>query len=89
MKKIYFLLPNLSAGGAERVSITIARLLRKEGFDVEFLNLGHRNGEMLKWIEPEFKMTSFEYSRVLNAIPKLNAFMKQRPNGIFFPVVSM
>lgn len=59
MKKIYFLLPNLSAGGAERVSITIARLLRKEGFDVEFLNLGHRNGEMLKWIEPEFKMTSF------------------------------
>ena len=84
MKKIYFLLPNLSAGGAERVSITIARLLRKEGFDVEFLNLGHRNGEILKWIEPEFKMTSFECSRVLNAIPKLNAFMKQRPNGIFF-----
>lgn len=84
MKKIYFLLPNLSAGGAERVSITIARLLHKEGFDVEFLNLGYSDGEMLKWIEPEFKMTSFECARVLNAIPKLNAFMKQRSNGIFF-----
>ena len=33
MRKIYLLLPDLSAGGAERVTITIARLLKKNGFD--------------------------------------------------------
>ena len=71
--KIYFLLPNLSAGGAERVTITIARMLYKEGFDVEFVNIGSRKGEMLEWIEPEFKMTSFNCSRVLGAIPVLNS----------------
>ena len=44
--KIYFLLPDLSAGGAERVSITIARLLCKEGYNVEFVNFGFRVGEI-------------------------------------------
>lgn len=82
--KIYFLLPDLSAGGAERVSITIARLLHKEGHDVEFINFGYRKGEMLDWIEPEFKMTCLECGRVLNAIPKLKAFMKEHPDSIFF-----
>lgn len=84
MKSLYFLLPDLSAGGAERVSITIARLLHKEGYNVEFINLGYRKGEMLNWIEPEFKMTCFECGRVLNAIPKLRVFMKEHPNGIYF-----
>ena len=82
--KIYFLLPDLSAGGAERVSITIARLLHKEGHDVEFINFGYRKGEMLDWIEPEFNMTCLECGRVLNAIPKLMAFMKSHPNSIYF-----
>lgn len=82
--KIYFLLPDLSAGGAERVSITIARLLHKEGHDVEFINFGYRKGEMLDWIEPEFKMTSFGCNRVLTAIPKLYSFMREHSKAIFF-----
>ena len=82
--KIYFLLPDLSAGGAERVTITIARMLYKEGFDVEFVNIGSRKGEMLEWIEPEFKMTSFNCSRVLGAIPVLIKFMKAHPDGVYF-----
>lgn len=81
---IYFLLPDLSAGGAERVTITIARLLHKEGFEVEFINLGHPNGEMKSWIEPEFKMVSFGYNRVLVAIPKLYQFMKSHPESVYF-----
>ena len=81
---VYFLLPDLSAGGAERVSITIARLLKKEGFDVEFINLGSRQGEMLDWIEPEFKMISLGCGRVMSAIPNLITFMKAHPNSIYF-----
>lgn len=84
MNNIYILLPDLSAGGAERVSITIARLLHKYGYEVEFVNFGYRKGEMLNWIEPEFKMTCLECGRVLNAIPKLKAFMKSHNNGIYF-----
>jgi len=84
MRKIYILLPDLAAGGAERVAITIARILSKEGFDVEFLNLGEYKGEMISWIEPEFKMTSFGCSRVLSAIPKLCSFMKAHPESLFF-----
>jgi len=82
--KYYFLLPDLAAGGAERVSITIARLLRKNGFDVEFLNLGCAKGDMESWLVPEFKLTSFGYSRVLKALPKLKEFMKEHPEASFF-----
>ncbi|MCM1450211.1 MAG: glycosyltransferase [Clostridiales bacterium] len=84
MKRVIFLLPNLAAGGAERVTITIARILSHEGFDVEFLNFGSHCGEMLSWIEPEFKLTSFGLSRTLKAIPKLHAYMKQNDDAIFF-----
>ena len=81
---VAFLLPDLSAGGAERVTITIARLLRKEGFDVEFVVLGPNKGEMLTWIEPEFNMTCLGFSRVLNSVPKLCSFMKEHNHSIFF-----
>lgn len=84
MKKVFFLLPNLSAGGAERVTITIARMLCKEGFDVEFVNFGYRKGEMLEWIEPEFKLISFGLSRTLLAIPKLHRFMKRNGDACYF-----
>lgn len=82
--KIYFILPDLSAGGAERVSITIARLLSKEGFEVEFINLGFNEGEMLKWIQPEFNVVSFRCRRVLMAIPQLYHFIKEHPNDFYF-----
>lgn len=84
MNKVYFLLPNLSAGGAERVTITIARILKKHGYEVEFLNLGSHDGDMVSWIEPEFKMTCFNCGRVLTAVPKLKHFMKEHPDCIFF-----
>lgn len=84
MKKYYFLLPDLAAGGAERVSITIARLLKKNGFDVEFLNLGEAKGDMESWLVPEFKLTSFGHSRVLKALPQLRSFMKSHPEASFF-----
>ena len=84
MEKIYLILPDLSAGGAERVAITIARILKKSGFNIEFINLGNPKGDMYDWIVPEFTMTSFGCNRVLAAIPKLYSFMKSHPKAIFF-----
>lgn len=83
-RKLYFILPDLAAGGAERVTITIARILKKDGFDVEFINLGCSEGEMYNWIVPEFKMVSFGCKRVLTAIPMLLRFMKQHPDALYF-----
>lgn len=80
----YFLLPNLDAGGAERVSITNARILKNNGFQVEFLNLGAPTGEMLTWITPEFKLTSLGYNRALSALPKLIRHMKAHPGDRYF-----
>lgn len=82
--KTYFILPDLSAGGAERVTITIARILKKQGCDVEFINIGTHEGDMVSWIEPEFRMTCFNCSRVLGAIPKFKSFMKAHPDSIYF-----
>lgn len=84
MEKIYIILPDLSAGGAERVAITIARILKKSGFNIEFINLGNPEGEMYDWIVPEFNMTSFGCNRVLTAIPKLYSFMREHSKAIFF-----
>lgn len=81
--KIYFLLPDLSAGGAERVSITIARILKNEGFDVEFVNIGFNSGEMKTWIEPEFAINNLNCNRVLSGLPKLIKFMELN-NGLYF-----
>lgn len=78
------ILPDLSAGGAERVTITIARILKREGYDVNFLNLGIDSGEMLDWIIPEFRLTSLEKSRVLKSIPVLTSYMKNNRDAIFF-----
>ena len=82
--KIFFILPNLDAGGAERVTITIARLLKKESYDVEFINIGTPVGEMSDWILPEFKLTSWNLSRTLKAIPRLVKFMKKNQKALFF-----
>ena len=83
-RKVFIVLPDLSAGGAERFTITIARILKKEGYDVEFLNLGYPAGEMLQWIEPEFRLSSLCRSRVIKALPALTAFMKNNRGVIFF-----
>lgn len=84
MNKVFFVIPNLAAGGAERVSITFARLLKKNGLIVEFVNLGGPRGEMEKWIKPEFDLVSFGYDRVLQSILKLHSFMKQQQNEVLF-----
>ena len=80
----YFLLPDLSAGGAERVSITMARLLRREGRDVRFLCLGSGDGEMRSWIVPEFQLEALGCKRVLSAIPSLCKFLHGHKDVVLF-----
>lgn len=50
MKRILFISPRLSSGGAERQSVTVARALKERGYEVEFLCYSYGNfyEELLK-----------------------------------------
>ncbi len=79
-----FLLPNLGAGGAERISLLLARVLVKNGVEVRFVNLGSPKGEIRGWIQPEFELVSLGCRRSLTAIPALVKYLrKHRCEGVF------
>lgn len=81
----YFILPDLASGGAERVIITIARILKRNGFHIKFIILCNGNsGEILNWIKPEFEIISFDSKRTIYAIYKLMVFMRNHPISVFF-----
>ena len=79
-----FLLPNLSAGGAERISLIFARFLKRSGLEVRFINLGHEGGELSEWLIPEFEVVSLNRSRSLKAIPALVKFLRKHKGDIVF-----
>lgn len=80
----YFILPDLCAGGAERVAITLARILKEEGYAVKFVCLGGEQGEMRTWLIPEFEVEFLHCRRVLLAIPKLKRLFANRSDAILF-----
>ena len=60
--QIFFLLPNLKFGGAERVSINLASNLKERGFEVYFL-LMSLEGEFLKEAKEEFIVLNLSCNR--------------------------
>lgn len=80
----YFLLPNLKGGGAERVSINMARILKEEGYDVRFVCLGGDQGKMHSWLIPEFDVDFLYSGRALTAIFKLRRFFAERKDALLF-----
>ena len=80
----HFILPDLRVGGAEHISILLARTLVKAGLQVKFVNLGKPSGRMKEKIENEFDLISFGCSRSLTAIPSLVKYLhKHRDDGVF------
>lgn len=82
--KVLFLLPNLDAGGAERVSISIARLLKKNGTKVLFVNFGNNHGEMESWIIPSFDMISLDCKSTFLALKQLRKVILDHPEYYLF-----
>lgn len=80
----HFILPDLCAGGAERVAITLARILKEKGYDVKFVCLGSEEGEMRTWLIPEFEVEFLHCRRVLSAIPKMKRLFANRHDTILF-----
>ncbi|MBF8149562.1 glycosyltransferase [Winogradskyella sp. F6397] len=80
-KKILFILPTLTAGGAERVISFIAQNINKSKFDSKLLVTGYEKDAayLIDDIEVEF----FKKKRVLNAVSNIFIYLlKHRPNVV-------
>lgn len=67
MKKLLFVINNLNGGGAEKALLVLAKILKKENYDITIL-LIEREGIYIKEAEKEFK--------ILNIFNKRNIFNK-------------
>lgn len=80
-KKILFVLPNLSAGGAERVFSFLAQNLDKEKYTPSMLIAGKASDA--EYLVENVDVTFLEKDRVLNASLKIFIFLlKHRPNAV-------
>ena len=78
------LLPNMSGGGAERVSVSIARSLKRHGFDVRFICFCGNGGEMEEWLVHDFEVEYLNSPRTLSTLPKLKKYLQSHNDCILF-----
>lgn len=80
----YFLLADLSCGGSERVSVSLARILQHRGADVRFVCLSGGDGELRQWIEPDFQLDMLGARRAITSIPALKRYMRRQSGAVMF-----
>lgn len=73
---ILFILPALSAGGAERVMITIMNMMDRKKYNPAFLTISD-HGTMKDLIDPDIPFHSLHRSRVLFSLPALYSKLKK------------
>lgn len=83
-RKILFFLPN-SVGGAERVTITIAKMLDVEKYDVKFVVVGRSLGDIVKFIPENYDTKLLHVINIWDfAICKMVRLLKkERPQVVF------
>jgi N-acetylgalactosamine-N,N'-diacetylbacillosaminyl-diphospho-undecaprenol 4-alpha-N-acetylgalactosaminyltransferase len=79
-----FLLADLGTGGAERVSILMARVLKHHGHTVKFVCLCGGEDEISQWIRPEFELEILGARRTLTALPSLKNYLRSHRDTILF-----
>ena len=83
-KKVLFFLPP-TVGGAERMTVTIAKMLPREEFDVMFIVVGKTLGDIVKFI-PDYYETHLLRIRGLWDFCTLriaNLLRKEKPHAVF------
>lgn len=85
MKKIsiIFILPDLNAGGAERIVTTIANHLPREKFEPKILLL-RKEGAYLDILQNDVAIIDIKTERIRNSLlPILKEIRKEKPNIVF------
>ena len=71
--KIVFILPDLRAGGAEKVCINLATNWIARGHSITFI-LMNKEGEYLKNISKEIKIISLKKKKIKTSFFSINVF---------------
>lgn len=84
MKKIFFILPSLECGGAERVTITFAKSLNQNDFSPILINLGSNEGALKESVPNYLPIISLNKKNISRSfIALLKILMKEKPDFIF------
>ena len=87
-KKILFILPNLSAGGAERVFSFLAQNINSEKYEKTLLIAGYK--EDAEFTVENINIEFLEKKRVLDAVPKIFIFlMKYKPDAVLSSIAHL
>lgn len=82
LPRLALFLPNLAGGGAERVTLNLARGLVELGAEVELV-LVNATGELMRDVPAGVKVASLGRERTLTAVPALAAYLRSaRPDGL-------
>jgi hypothetical protein len=82
MSNICQFLPNLQAGGAEKVAINLANEWHSNGHKVDFL-LMKKTGRFLKDVHPGIEILSLDCERIRQVPLLLNSFLRKKDIDIF------
>lgn len=83
MKKIYFLLPGLGFGGAERVIFTLCNELDRKKFKPTLV-VFNKEGMPLEFLKPDVKVINLNINRIRYALfPLIQLLRKDKPDIVF------
>ena len=83
-KKVLFFLPP-SVGGAERMTVTIAKMLPRDEFDVKFVVVGRILGDIVKFIPSDYPIRLLSLKSIWcgGTIKIWNMVRDERPDVVF------
>lgn len=82
-KSVFFILPDLNAGGAERIVTTIANHLPREQFTPSIMLL-RKEGAYLENLKPDVEIIDLKTERIRNSLkPILTEIKKRKPDIVF------
>jgi glycosyltransferase involved in cell wall biosynthesis len=70
-RRVLFLIPTLTGGGAERVIVTLLQHLDRARFDLSLAVIDMRNAEFRSEIPADVKLIDLKCHRVRNALPRI------------------
>lgn len=88
-KILFFLPPNI--GGAERITITYAKLLDTNLYDIKFVVIGKEKGDIIKFIPCEFEFSFIKINTIYSftTLKIFNLLKKEKPDVVFCSLIRL